>query len=243
MSYQKEACPICGEGSLSNADYVRKVEHNGTSGLITTYMSVCDTCGCEQSSPTQIRDNRREFTAFQKRVDNRLSGEEIKRIRSKLKLKQNEASKIFGGGANSFAKYEADDVTQSEAMDKLIRICSEVPQAYAWLVRNSKPVSIRNSLQLPKFEIGFAKPLPHPENNYPVFVEDAFTSAWRMSSEIIEVRETIGSNVTIVPVLNATKPFKTSESFKDFYHVSQSSSRKAYMDADYEKYAFQGSPL
>ncbi|MDX9679356.1 type II toxin-antitoxin system MqsA family antitoxin [Pseudomonas zeae] len=241
MSYQKEACPICGEGSLSNADYERKVEHNGKHGSIITHISICDTCGCEQASPSQVRDNRREFTAFQKRVENRLSGKEIKQIRKKLNLKQNEASKLFGGGANSFAKYETDDVTQSDAMDKLIRICSEVPQAYAWLVRHCKAPSLKKPLQVPTIGIDFFRPFTHSENNVPVFVEDS-SACWTITTGttvLIDARDAIESSITSVAILkNTLKPAKPSiPVFKEIEH----SRYKAYTDSDYEKYAAQGS--
>lgn len=238
MSYQKEACPICGEGSLSNASYVRKVEHNGKHGSITTHMSICDTCGCEQASPSQVRDNRREFTAFQKRAESRLSGKEIKQIRTKLNLKQSEASKLFGGGTNSFAKYEADDVTQSDAMDKLIRICSEVPQAYSWLIRHCKTPSIKKPLQVPKIGLEFFQPFVTPsENNVPIFVEDS--SAWAIMAGFIEVRETIESSITSVSTLSKT--IKPQEPSINTFEETGRSRYKSYSDSDYEKYAAQGS--
>lgn len=36
---------------------------------------------------------------------------------------------MFGGGPVAFSKYESDDVMQSDAMDKLLRLAAEVPAA------------------------------------------------------------------------------------------------------------------
>ena len=42
-----------------------------------------------------------------------------------MKLTQEEAAKVFGGGVNAFSKYERGEVTQSAAMDKLIRVAAD----------------------------------------------------------------------------------------------------------------------
>lgn len=64
-----------------------------------------------------------------------LTGEEIRKIRSFLGITQNEAATIFGGGTVAFSKYENNDVIQSVSMDKLLRVASEVPEAFHVLAR------------------------------------------------------------------------------------------------------------
>lgn len=133
MNTQTETCPICGEGGLHETAHNRPVEIDGHKGFVYTRSSECDVCGCVQASPTQLRDNLRAMTAFEKEAAGRLTGKQMREARTKLGLTQVEAAKIFGGGKNSFAKYEADDVTQSEAMDNLVRLAIEVPAARYWL--------------------------------------------------------------------------------------------------------------
>lgn len=133
MSIQTEICPLCGEGSLHEVGRDRTVEHKGTVGYVHTKASECDVCGCSQASPSQVRDNQRAMAAFQKMAQGRLTGQQMRDARNKLRLTQSQAALIFGGGPNSFAKYEADDVTQSEAMDNLVRLALEVPTAKNWL--------------------------------------------------------------------------------------------------------------
>lgn len=55
----------------------------------------------------------------------------------KLGLIQVDTTSLFGGGPVAFSKYEADDVTQSDAMDKLLRVVSFVPAAFAYLTEQS----------------------------------------------------------------------------------------------------------
>jgi HTH-type transcriptional regulator/antitoxin MqsA len=62
-----------------------------------------------------------------------LTGKEVRALRQKLGLIQADAASLFGGGPVAFSKYEADDVTQSDAMDKLLRVVSFVPAVFAYL--------------------------------------------------------------------------------------------------------------
>ena len=64
---------------------------------------------------------------FRKKVDGLLTGSEVRTIRKNLQLSQAEAARLFGGGPVAFSKYESDDIAQSEAMDKLLRVASNVP--------------------------------------------------------------------------------------------------------------------
>ena len=57
-------------------------------------------------------------------IDHRLVAEDIRNFRKSFKLSQKEASELFGGGPNSFSKYERGDVIQSKSTDVLIRLIS-----------------------------------------------------------------------------------------------------------------------
>lgn len=146
MTIQTEICPLCGEGNLHEAGRDRKVEHRGVVGFVHTKASVCDVCGCSQASPAQVRDNQRAITAFQKQAEGRLTGLEMREVRKKIGLTQAQAASMFGGGPNSFAKYEADDVTQSEAMDNLVRMALELPTARAWLQTKASVKNIKTAV-------------------------------------------------------------------------------------------------
>ena len=68
-----------------------------------------------------------------RKIDGLLTAQEIVALRNKLGLTQQDAAKIFGGGANAFSKYERSEVIQSVAMDKLMRAALDVPDMFMWL--------------------------------------------------------------------------------------------------------------
>tara|TARA_Y100000766_G_scaffold285118_1_gene306519 strand:- start:2486 stop:3100 length:615 start_codon:yes stop_codon:yes gene_type:complete len=131
-------CDLCGEGTLEEKQGVNTVTYKNVSRELTNTYCECDTCGVEVTMPEQTRDNKRRMVAFKKEVDGLLTGTEVRELRERLGLKQAEAVKVFGGGAVAFSKYEKDDVTQSEAMDKLLRLAGDVPEAFARLCQNAQ---------------------------------------------------------------------------------------------------------
>lgn len=143
-------CPICGDGCLHEIGYDHEFEHNGQFGLVHLKISKCDTCQSEVPTDAQLLFNKRAVVEFEKRVEKRLVGSEIRAIRKTLLLTQSEAAQVFGGGKNAFAKYEANDITQSESMDKLIRLCHEVPEARQWLMKNSSLEKQKSAANVPE---------------------------------------------------------------------------------------------
>ena len=131
-------CPICEEGNLSEEISKDSVDYKGKTAELGLHFSVCDSCGSEQVNVQQSRMNKRYMVAFKKQVDGLLTGSEVRSVREKLGLKQSDAAKIFGGGPVAFSKYETEDVTQSEAMDKLLRVAVEVPGAFDYLARHAQ---------------------------------------------------------------------------------------------------------
>ena len=47
---------------------------------------------------------------------------QLKRIRKKLHITQQDASEVFGGGIRAFHKYETAESTQSKPLDILLRL-------------------------------------------------------------------------------------------------------------------------
>jgi HTH-type transcriptional regulator/antitoxin MqsA len=133
MNAPLKICPICGDGQLTPKAGKHHVEYEGVARDIDLRYSVCSACGSEQGDATQMRENKRAMTRFKKEVDGLLAGSEIRALREQLGINQVEAARIFGGGPVAFSKYEADDITQSEGMDKLLRVARNVPDAYAYL--------------------------------------------------------------------------------------------------------------
>lgn len=119
---EKEVCPICGEGRVTDHMDQVEAEYNGQKGNVPLYYQLCDACMSDSAGAVQMRANKRGMVAFRKQVDRLLSGAEILALRKRYALNQQQAARLFGGGPVAFSKYENDDVAHSEAMDKLLRL-------------------------------------------------------------------------------------------------------------------------
>ncbi len=82
----------------------------------------CLKCGESFLSSSDIKATKRDIVDFKRSVDHLLKTEEIKNIRKKLNLTQQEASKIFGGGIRSFYKYETGENNPHRSLDILLRL-------------------------------------------------------------------------------------------------------------------------
>ncbi len=65
----------------------------------------------------------------------RADGEELRRIRKKLKLNQAEASRLTGGGHNAFSRYETGKVIPTPAVFNLFRLLDRHPEEVERLKR------------------------------------------------------------------------------------------------------------
>ena len=94
--------------------------------------SVCRECGYDVVLPRQQRQSDALVRDARREIDGLLTGQEIKTIREDLGLTQTAAAHLLGGGPNAFSKYERGEVTQSLAMDRLLRLLFEfrVPAGY-----------------------------------------------------------------------------------------------------------------
>ena len=116
-------CKMCKSENVSELVEVEDISYKGSTLQVSIVFSVCNDCEREFISKSQILQNEVALRSAKKEFDGLLSSEEIIRARKKLSLTQEQASRIFGGGRNAFSKYESGEVSQSVAMDKLIRIC------------------------------------------------------------------------------------------------------------------------
>ena len=141
-------CVVCKSKDIKTLTAVETVLYKGKDLRIPLEYSVCSDCGREFVPKPQILRGEIAFRNAKKKYDGLLSSEEICKARTKLSISQEQASKVFGGGKNAFSKYERGEVSQSVAMDKLIRVCLKHHHVFAELAlkagvrvgSNSKPV-------------------------------------------------------------------------------------------------------
>lgn len=118
----KTLCPLCGEGHITPRVESTVTEYRDQQGAVTVRFSECDACGSEIAGDEESRANKRAVLAFRKSVDGLLTGAEIRALRDKYSITQDQAARLFGGGPKAFSKYEADDVAHAAAMDTLLRL-------------------------------------------------------------------------------------------------------------------------
>lgn len=127
-------CPLCGEGHITARTESTMTEYRGKQGAVPVRFSECDACGSEIAGDEESRANKRAVLAFRKSVDGLLTGTEIRALREKYAITQDQAARLFGGGPKAFSKYEADDVAHAESMNNLLRLVRQNEDAFWDLV-------------------------------------------------------------------------------------------------------------
>ncbi|WP_051785811.1 type II toxin-antitoxin system MqsA family antitoxin [Endozoicomonas numazuensis] len=153
MQNNMNVCPICESGQLHEKNELEETTYKGVTGQTPLYYSICDACGSEQGNAAQSRKNKQAMLAFKKQVDGFLSGEEVREQRKRWDITQAQAARIFGGGPVAFSKYEADDVVQSEPMDKLLRVAQAVPEAFIWLAQQAGEMDVCQKARKASFDL------------------------------------------------------------------------------------------
>jgi HTH-type transcriptional regulator/antitoxin MqsA len=133
-------CKLCQSENVTDFVEVEGIAYKGSELQVSIAYSVCNDCKREFISKPQILQNEAALRNAKKEFDGLLSSEEIARARQELSLTQEQASRVFGGGRNAFSKYERGEVSQSVAMDKLIRICLNHREVFQELARELNEV-------------------------------------------------------------------------------------------------------
>lgn len=123
-------CIICKSKAVSILTDYEEINYKGDMLRVLMEYSLCDECKREFISKDQIVRNDKAIRDVKKVHDGLFSSKEIAEARKKLGLTQEQASLVFGGGRNAFSKYERGEVSQSAAMDKLIKQALKHPMVY-----------------------------------------------------------------------------------------------------------------
>ena len=137
MVNNNQLCPICGEGHVTDQVDQFESEYKGQKAMLPSHYQMCDTCYSDFAGSAESKLNKRAIMAFRRSVDGLLTGTEIVALRKQYGLTQDQAAKLFGGGPVAFSKYENDDVSQSEAMDSLLRLVRRSSVAF-WELADEK---------------------------------------------------------------------------------------------------------
>jgi HTH-type transcriptional regulator/antitoxin MqsA len=93
---------------------------------------------CDQSEESihtgeDMKISDRKLNLLKARVERLLEPEEIRRIRKKLRLSQEEAGLLIGGGPRAFQKYESGDLLPSRAVSSALVLLDHDPAALSVL--------------------------------------------------------------------------------------------------------------
>lgn len=121
-------CNACGSANATLREEQEYVRYRNGHVSVSLAFCVCNECGHEFIPRDVIKMNDAAIRDAKRSHDGLSTPGDIQRSRRLLGLTQEEAAEAFGGGANAFSKYERGEVTQSVAMDRLIRLCVNHPE-------------------------------------------------------------------------------------------------------------------
>lgn len=114
-------CPLC-NSNLEQTSKKEKINYKDKTLQFMQKGLYCKHCDEMFLSPSDLKASKKEITDFKRDVDGYLRTEQIRKIRKKLKLSQKAAAEVFGGGERAFYKYEKGEITQTKALDLLLRL-------------------------------------------------------------------------------------------------------------------------
>ena len=124
----KTECTYCGSSRARKLTETVEIPYRDSvlevEGVPYTH---CSACGEDTVDYTQAKLGEKLIADAKRVHDNLLTCGEIREMRESWGLTQVEASEIFGGGANSFSKYERGEVSPSAAMNLLIKLYDRFP--------------------------------------------------------------------------------------------------------------------
>ncbi len=140
-------CPVCEANNWIDGTHQLVLTHqNKPLDIAGLLHSECAECGYELIFPHQIRRNDARIRDARREANGLLTSSKIKAIRRRLRLSQQHFAVLIGCGINTFSKYERGEVTQSAAMDKLLRILDALPEAQRILERQNRSRPKRKSV-------------------------------------------------------------------------------------------------
>ncbi len=148
-------CKKCQSKDVKTLTTNEMVKYKGHDIPFLIEYSICNNCQREFVSKQQIQRGDCHLRDAKKVIDGLLTSEQIKQARKLLGLTQEQAALVFGGGKRAFSKYERAEVSQSVAMDTLIRVYLDNPKIFK---RRLAEVGLINSFtQVAKQKIAYPK--------------------------------------------------------------------------------------
>lgn len=127
-------CPTCGSGKVVAATRDMPYTYKGRKTVIKAVRGqYCDNRKCGEvvmNMDESVRTSR-EMLEFNKKVNAELSPIDLlTQVRQRLNITQQQAARVFGGGANAFSRYESGKTKPPVALVKLFQLLARHPEFY-----------------------------------------------------------------------------------------------------------------
>ena len=126
-------CPNCANAELVHDTRDMPYTYKGETTVFAQVAGdYCPACGEGVFDSATSRAISAEMKAFGKQVNAaKVDPAFISAVRKKLRLDQQEAAELFGGGANAFSRYENGKTKPPLALVKLFRVLDRHPDLLA----------------------------------------------------------------------------------------------------------------
>jgi HTH-type transcriptional regulator/antitoxin MqsA len=127
--------PVCPQTGVPMHRDVRSMTLTYRNERITFDMPgwYCDASDESIHTGADMKLSDRMLNRLKARIEGLLEPQEIRRIRKKLGLTQEQAGQLIGGGPRAFQKYETGDVLPSRAISSALVLLDHDPAALAVL--------------------------------------------------------------------------------------------------------------
>lgn len=153
-----DVCPFCGNHTLETRfDHSFVFKHGRREHTVSDLArSVCTTVECLAAffTPEQLDSNNQRVREYQSNLEDFISPAQVLELREKYDLTQIEASRIFGGGVNSFSRYERGINSPSALSSRTMLRCLRDP-AFMEYLRSSPGDSSEHDSELSVRENSF----------------------------------------------------------------------------------------
>lgn len=125
-------CPICGNGPLVHETRNLPYEYKGKATTLENIIGeYCVACGEIIFTAAQSAAFSAAASAFRAEVNGQSFDPNLFiRVRHNLKIDQQQAGTLFGGGVNAFSRYETGKTTPPVAVIKLFKMFEKHPELF-----------------------------------------------------------------------------------------------------------------
>jgi HTH-type transcriptional regulator/antitoxin MqsA len=136
----KKASPVCPNTGTQMRRDVRPLTltYKGKSVTVDMPGWYCSSCSESIHTGMDMKVSDRALNLLKARMENLTEPQEIRRIRKKLHLSQEQAGHLIGGGPRAFQKYESGDLLPSHGIVSALVLLDNNPASLRLLKQRQK---------------------------------------------------------------------------------------------------------